>query len=134
MLVKSKIFNDYNKNYINIIVTYGFFLGWMLSFPYNGPIYEYLSQWYNFSGEYYPLAFIGVPIIFLVFLGTVNKNDKFPKRLTIYSIVVCFAGNLLLFFGVTYWYIIFTFMGIASVLFVIGWSYFFAISVSYKDK
>ncbi|MDW7667936.1 MAG: helix-turn-helix transcriptional regulator, partial [Bacillota bacterium] len=51
-----------------------------------------------------------------------------------YSIVVCFAGNLLLFFGVTYWYFIFTFMGIASVLFVIGWSYFFTISVSYKDK
>ncbi len=134
MLVKSKIFNDYNRNYIFIILSYGFFLGWMLSFPYNGPIYEYLSHWYSFSGEYYPLAFIGVPIIFLVFFGFVNSREKFPKRLVIYSIVVCFAGNLLLFFGVTYWYFIFTFMGIASVLFVIGWSYFFAISVSYKDK
>jgi DNA-binding CsgD family transcriptional regulator len=134
MLVKSKIFNDYNKNYIFIILSYGFFLGWMLSFPYNGPIYEYLSYWYNFSGEYYPLAYIGVPIVFLVFFGIIKTKEKYPKRLTIYSIVVCFAGNLLLFFGVTYWYIIFTFMGIASVLFVIGWSYFFTISVSYKDK
>ena len=134
MLVKSKIFNDYNKNYIFIILSYGFFLGWMLSFPYNGPIYEYLSDWYSFSGEYYPLAYIGVPVIFLIIFGVVKPNEKFPKRLAIYSIVVCFAGNLLLFFGVTYWYIIFTFMGIASVLFVVGWSYFFIISVSYKDK
>jgi DNA-binding CsgD family transcriptional regulator len=134
MLVKSKIFNDYNKNYIFIILSYGFFLGWMLSFPYNGPIYEYLSYWYNFSGEYYPLAYIGVPIVFLVFFGVIKSRETYPKRLTIYSLVVCFAGNLLLFFGVTYWYIIFTFMGIASVLFVIGWSYFFTISVSYKDK
>jgi DNA-binding CsgD family transcriptional regulator len=134
MLVKSKIFNDYNKNYIFIILSYGFFLGWMLSFPYNGPIYEYISYWYNFSGEYYPLAYIGVPIVFLVFFGVIKSRETYPKRLTIYSLVVCFAGNLLLFFGVTYWYIIFTFMGIASVLFVIGWSYFFTISVSYKDK
>jgi DNA-binding CsgD family transcriptional regulator len=134
MLVKSKIFNDYNKNYIFIILSYGFFLGWMLSFPYNGPIYEYLSYWYNFSGEYYPLAYIGVPIVFLVFFGVIKSRETYPKRLTIYSLVVCFAGNLLLFFGVTYWYIIFTFMGIASVLFVIGWSYFFTISASYKDK
>jgi DNA-binding CsgD family transcriptional regulator len=134
MLVKSKIFNDYNKNYIFIILSYGFFLGWMLSFPYNGPIYEYISYWYNFSGEYYPLAYIGVPIVFLVFFGVIKSRETYPKRLTIYSLVVCFAGNLLLFFGVTYWYIIFTFMGIASVLFVIGWSYFFTISASYKDK
>ena len=134
MLVKSKIFNDYNKNYIFIILSYGFFLGWMLSFPYNGPIYEYLSYWYSFSGEYYPLAYIGVPVVFLVFFGYVNSKEKYPKRLAIYSIVVCFAGNLLLFFGVTHWYITFTFMGIASVLFVIGWSYFYTISVSYKDK
>ena len=109
-------------------------MGWMLSFPYNGPIYEYLSYWYNFSGEYYPLAYIGVPIVFLVFFGVIKSRETYPKRLTIYSLVVCFAGNLLLFFGVTYWYIIFTFMGIASVLFVIGWSYFFTTSVSYKDK
>jgi len=134
MLVKSKIFNDYNKNYIFIILSYGFFLGWMLSFPYNGPIYEYLAQGYNFSGEYYPLAYIGVPIVFLVFFGYVNSKEKFPKRLLIYSIVVSLGGNLVLFFGVTYWYVIFTFMGIASVLFVVGWSYFYTISVSYKDK
>ncbi|MFO7888122.1 MAG: LuxR family transcriptional regulator, partial [Eubacteriales bacterium] len=130
----SKIFNDYNKNYIFIILSYGFFVGWMLSFPYNGPIYEYLAQWYNFSGEYYPLAYIGVPIVFLVFFGYVNSKERFPKRLVIYSAVVSLGGNLLLFFGVTYWYLIFTFMGIASVMFVVGWSYFYTISVSYKDK
>jgi DNA-binding CsgD family transcriptional regulator len=134
ILVKSKIFNDYNKNYIFIILSYGLFLGWMLSFPYNGPIYEYLSYWYNFSGDYFPLAYIGVPVVFLVFFGYIKSKEKYPKRLAIYSTAVCFAGNLLLFFGVAHWYITFTFMGIASVLFVIGWSYFYTVSVSYKDK
>jgi len=134
ILVKSKIFNDYNKNYIFIILSYGLFLGWMLSFPYSGPIYEYLSYWYNFTGDYFSLAYIGVPVIFLVFFGYIKSKEKYPKRLAIYSTAVCFAGNLLLFFGVAHWYITFTFMGIASVLFVVGWSYFYTVSVSYKDK
>ena len=134
MLVKSKLFNDYHKNYIYIILSYGFFLGWITSFPYNGPLFEFVSGIYNFNADYYALTYIGIPAVFLAIFGFVKTKEKYPKRLVIYSIILCMATNLLLFLGVSYWYPIFTIMGITSVLFVIGWSYFFTTSVSFKDK
>lgn len=123
------------KNKAIIILSYGTFLGWLLSFPYNGPVLEAISALKNLNTALIGLVYIVVPALFLVFFLFAAQKEKYAKPLMLYSVLVCIVGSSIIYFidGVSLYFCM-AIMGISSVIFILGWSYFYTIGVTMADK
>lgn len=128
-------FNKFTKNEIYIILSYGFFLGWMLSFPYNGPLLTYYSNIKELNSSYYTLVYIGIPIIVLLIFGLFSRFENKAKSISIISVSTCFVSSIYVFINFNIFnYIVFGIMGISSVMYVVSWSYFYTIGVNFERK
>jgi DNA-binding NarL/FixJ family response regulator len=123
------------KNQRLIVITYGLFLGWLLSFPYNGPALKQLIDAHGVSGSAYSLTYTLVPAIFLIIFVFFSVKEQFAKPMMTWSIGVCLVGTALLFtVSPRFWYPVFVMIGICSVLAIIGWSYFYTKQVPIAQK
>lgn len=123
------------KRYVPIILSYGLFLGWLLSFPYNGPLLEQLLAPYDLAIASYSLTYTAVPVLFLIGYSFFSIEEKYSKSLMTWSLIVSMIGTLILFLiPPTYWYPVLALMGIASVLYIISWSYFYTMEIPIQQK
>jgi DNA-binding CsgD family transcriptional regulator len=114
-----------------IILSYGFFLGWLLSFPYNGPVLELLYVKYGLSTPALALIFTVVPAVFLIAFSALVRRESFCRHVMAASCVVCMAGTLLTsVLKAEILYFPFAVMGICCVLFIPAWSYFYTCCTS----
>lgn len=118
-----------------IVLSYGTFLGWLLSFPYNGPILELFSSCKNISEVVMGLTFTIVPAFFLlIFLFNLIK-EKYAKRMMLYSIIVCILGSSSIYFiDKIILYLLLGIMGISCVTYIMGWSYYYTKNIPICEK
>lgn len=123
------------KNHVFIVLTYGLFLGWLLSFPYNGPVLKQLITAHGVSIASYSLIYTLVPALFLTGYVFLPIKERYAKPMMIWSIALCFMGTGLLFtVEPALWYPVFIVLGIGSVLSIIGWSYFYTMEIPVEQK
>ena len=123
------------KNFKYIILAYGLFLGWLLSFPYNGPVLKRLVSAHDVSVASFSLTYTVTPAVFLIFYSFLQVKEKYAKSMMTWSITVSLLGTLIIFTADTsFWYPAFSVMGIFSVVFIIGWSYFYTMEIPISKK
>lgn len=123
------------KKFKYIILAYGFFLGWLLSFPFNGPVLKSLASLNDVSIASYSLTYTAIPVIFLIIYSFLQVKEKYAKSMMTWSIIICLLSTILIFSVPTsFWYPIFAIMGIFSVLYIIGWSYFYTMEIPIDQK
>jgi len=123
------------KSFVPIVLSYGLFLGWLLSFPYNGPVLKNLVAAHHVSVASYSLTYTIIPAIFLIIYSFFSLPEKYAKSMMVWSLIICCVGTVILFTSPpTLWYPFLALMGIASVVFIIGWSYYYTMEVPIKQK
>lgn len=123
------------KKHLFIVLTYGLFLGWLLSFPYNGPVLRQLIAVHGVSIAFYSLIYTLVPALFLIGYAFSPVKERHAKPMMLWSIALCLVGTGLLFsLEPALWYPVLVVMGIASVLAIIGWSYFYTMEIPVEQK
>lgn len=118
-----------------VIFSYGLFLGWLLSFPYNGPVLSRLVSEHGTAIASFSLTYTVAPVVFLLIYPFLKIKEEHSKTMMIWSIHISLLGTLIIFItDPLFWYPTFTVMGIASVLFIIGWSYFYTMEIPIAKK
>ncbi|RQD77231.1 MAG: DNA-binding response regulator [Candidatus Syntrophonatronum acetioxidans] len=111
-----------SKNYIFLSLSLGTFFGWILSFPFNGPVLEsfIISEGYNYS---LGLIFIFFHALGFLLASTILK-EKYWKTYMFLALGICMAVNISLFFlSENLWPAGMVLVGTASTLYVMGWAY-----------
>jgi DNA-binding CsgD family transcriptional regulator/MFS family permease len=126
------------KSYRYLILSYGLFLGWLLSFLYNGPALDIIFNSSKINSGYLAIAYILTPSIIFFYLGFYNIKEEYSSGFMKYSIILCFLGTILSMFirnhnNPTPAFILAGMMGIASVLFITGWGCYFVKLLNIKS-
>lgn len=117
----------------NIIFIYGFFLVWLLSFLYNGPLLKLL---FKEGIKYLELTYILVPALFSLIYSMLVKEKRNDLNSMKISLAICFIGTVLILFmpiNRPSLYIIAGTLGIASVVFISGWGFIFANNIKLSN-
>ncbi|KJS21788.1 MAG: hypothetical protein VR72_08835 [Clostridiaceae bacterium BRH_c20a] len=124
------------RNYMYIVLAYGLFLGWLLSFPYNGPVLKHLVLIHQVPIASFSLVYTVVPAVFLIiYLLFFQIKEEYAKNIMNWSITACIVGTVILFTLPTYyWYPVLAVMGIGSVMYIIGWSYYYTMEIPIDEK
>lgn len=123
------------KSYMYIVLAYGLFLGWLLSFPYNGPVLKYLVSIHGVHIASYSLTYTVVPAVFLIIYSFLQVKESYAKLIMYWSMAACFLGTFFLFYvPLAYWYPVLAVMGIGSVMYIVGWSYFYTMEIPVVQK
>jgi len=118
-----------------IILSYGTFLGWLLSFPYNGPVFEEISVLKNLSKASIGLTYVIVPALFLILFLFSAKKERYAKPLMLYSTLIYILGSSMIYFiDHASLYFCMAIMGIGSVTFILGWGYYYTTGITMADK
>ena len=111
------------------------FLGWLLSFPYNGPVLKHLVSVHDLPIASFSLTYTVTPVVFLILFSFFRIKEKYAKRMMTWSIIACLLGTLIMFTAYpSFWYPALAVMGISSVLHIIGWSYFYTMEIPIAKK
>jgi len=123
------------KSYWWIVISYGAFLGWLLSFPYNGPVLRAISAAANTAVEPLSLIYTFVPVLFLFVFFIYNPKENHLKTIMILCIFVCLTGTLIIFLSKPHWwYFTLGIMGICSVIYIITWSSYYTRQIPINKK
>lgn len=122
----------------HIILSYGFFLVWLLTFLYNGPLLHYAFNNSQLNTSILALTYILIPGIISIIISFNIKNDIDYKRLINISIIGCIIGSILLLYFHQYIpnliiFIITGILGVLSVLFISGWGYLFTKTIKTRN-
>lgn len=116
-----------------ISLSYGLFLGWLLSFLYNGPILSDLFMGRNYNLEFIAFSYISLPALFSIIMSFTTIPKRFALPMMKISLLVVLVGTTLLFvvpdlteFAI---YILAGILGVTSVLFIAGWGVVFSYSL-----
>lgn len=121
-----------------IVLSYSFFLVWLLSFLYNGPILPYVFKQTHMNISYLAIAYIVAPaLVCFVFVFFIRKVDK-SLIIMECSLAVCMVGTIMLIFLIHQLtifaaYAIGAVLGISSVLFIAGWGVLFVYNINIKN-
>ncbi len=108
-----------------IIGTQGIFFGWLLSFPFHGPVFSAISAERQLDAPSLILFFILVHAFTFLLGGLFLKQEALWKELMLWSLVALTASTALLWFSsaTNTWMFAMGVKGAASALFILGWSY-----------
>ena len=111
-------------------MSYGFFLTWLLTFLYDGPILNYAFCSLAINMNYLVAMYIGVPSIACFFFVLIFKEKWNAYLLMKYGLITCFVGTVILMFFnihmiVTFTYLISGILGTASIVYISGWGKLF---------
>lgn len=126
------------KSFRYLVLSYGLFLGWLLSFLYNGPALDIIFNSNRVNTGYLAIAYILTPSIIFFYVGFYNIKEKYRSDFMRYSIILCFFGTILSMFIRNYnnpvpAFILAGIMGTASVLFIAGWGCYFVELLNIKN-
>ncbi|MFZ7101299.1 MAG: response regulator transcription factor [Peptococcaceae bacterium] len=129
------------KSFLYLILTYGLFLGWLLSFLYNGPALNIIFSSTKVNSGYLAITYILTPSIVLLGIGFCDLKETYKAAFMKYGIIACFLGTVLSLLIKDFnlagpAYILAGIMGIFSVVFITGWGCYFVdllnIKIMYK--
>jgi len=124
-----------DKNRLYILWSLGAFFGWMLSFPFNGPVLFSISAVRNVSGAYLGFIFMAFHAIFLFLAHIIHRKGEHQKSIMILSASICIAISVLMWFlNESLWPAFMGIMGAASAFYVIEWSYFYTTGVAVTGR
>lgn len=123
------------KNNLFLILTQSCFFGWLLSFPFFGPLLEGNAPDYNLLN----LSLPGIFTLFhaLAFLagGLFLKRGSLWKKLMLGSLIVILATHLaLLLSDSSLWPWGMAIMGVSSAVYILGWSYPYSMFVTITGR
>ena len=83
------------KHYL--ILSYAFFLAWLLSFLYNGPAIDILFSGHSINSGILALAYIVAPAVMLLGIGFMDVDKKWKNLFVRSGLIVCIFGTLSIF-------------------------------------
>ncbi|VDN48978.1 conserved membrane protein of unknown function [Petrocella atlantisensis] len=118
-----------------IIGSLTFYFGWLLSFPFYGPVYFSASPQMSFMGLTLVMLFVGAHTITHFVVGfTFRQEDQWYKIMTV-SLGVTLVTNILFMLDQPWlWVIGMVILGIASSLYTIGWSILFSLTGQTQER
>ncbi len=123
-----------SKIQIYICLSLGLYFGWLLSVPFNGPImYAYLiNNEFNVS---IPMVFILFHALGLLTLGIwVKRVEQWRKMLVSGCAVSLILSFFVSFMPFYLWPFVFSIIGVSSSMFILGWSYPYAVFIDHKNR
>jgi DNA-binding CsgD family transcriptional regulator len=118
-----------------IIISYGSYLGWLLTFPYSGPVLEELAAHRGYSHAILGLVYTVIPVAFLTILLFIRGKSAHAKSFMLAGTLISLLGSAVVYFaGNREAYFVMGIMGIASVTFIVGWSKYYGDDISLADK
>jgi DNA-binding CsgD family transcriptional regulator/MFS family permease len=116
-----------SKAYHSIILSLALYFGWLLSFPFHGPVLSAVAQPKEYMGFSMSSIFIFFHALAYLAAGLVLKAEKKWHRLMLFSLGISIGTVALLpFFPDSVWPWAMAVLGISSSLFTVGWSYPYA--------
>lgn len=110
---------------MNIMLSLAFFFGWLLSFPFNGPVLYSLADFRNFDPVLPGLVFVlfhGLGLLGSCLAARDGSNWK--RMMTVSASLSLFLSGILgLIDGGWLWLSLMAVLGLVSGIYIIGWSY-----------
>ncbi|WP_207736390.1 response regulator transcription factor [Fusibacter ferrireducens] len=126
-----------DRKIVHVILSYGLFLSWLLSFLYNGSLLTIVFQ--NINIAFLAMIYIIVPAIvcygFTFLPWQKYKAISWMKT----SLIIAITGTFILLILNRFWpetylmYIVAGVLGIFSVIFIAGWGVMFIKTIEYTD-
>lgn len=110
------------------------FFGWLLSFPFNGPVFQAVIINRSLDGA------LGLYFIFFHALGLFTaallfRGRKLVKGLMVWSGALCLILTVFLWFAQAGWWpFLFSVLGAVSSFYIIGWGYRFTYLVTNEER
>lgn len=118
-----------------IIGSLVFYFGWLLSFPFYGPVYFIAPPQMSFLGFSLVMLFVGAHTITHFVVGLTFKNvDRWHQIMTRSLGVTLFTNTLLMLDHPWLWAIGMVVLGIASSLYIMGWSVLFSLTGQTQER
>lgn len=118
-----------------MILTLPFFFGWLLSFPFYGPVLYQAAPELTVKGISLVLIFIFFHVMAFILGGLLLKKTDRWYHILLCSLVVTLAANLAL--ALPYpqlWPLVMIVFGVSSSLYILGWSSFFSLGLHIKGR
>ena len=123
------------KTKIFIIGSLGLYFGWMLSFPFHGPIYTVVSNNQGMPNTFAVLAFMMAHTITHIILGLFLRQISIWYRMMVFSLAATIVANVVLVINTPWiWHASMIVMGVASSVFILGWSVVFSLSDHKEER
>ncbi|GAB6106638.1 LuxR C-terminal-related transcriptional regulator [Fusibacter bizertensis] len=104
----------------------GFFMGWVMSFPYNGPLLYAAADYMQFDGGVSNLISVGFLVIGILISALVIKNWAIAKQVMIMSTVFSIIGaSVFMMLPSNFAFIALMFLALISGFFISAWGFFY---------
>lgn len=116
---------------LSIILSLALYFGWLLSFPFYGPVLSVAAPSLEYMGYSMPFIFIFFHAITYLLAGLLLKNVNIWKMLMFLSLgITIFTVAALPFSPFSIWPWAMALLGICAAVYTIGWAYPYAMYVS----
>ena len=122
------------KNCKSFLLMYGFFLGWLMSFIYSGPLFSFIVDQQQYSYSLLFTVMFLVPAVAYVIIGNLNINEETRRIFLPLSIATCLLSTLIYLllgnkpqsaFTLTVLIVVTLTAGISTMLFIISSTAYF---------
>jgi DNA-binding CsgD family transcriptional regulator len=118
-----------------IIWTNSLYFGWLLSFPFYGPVLFAAAPQANFKGLPLVMIFIGTHALTYLLAGLFLKKSELWYRLMTVSLLVTLIVNSMMLLPLNWiWPLGMAIMGAGSSIYILGWSCIFSLSGQTGDR
>jgi DNA-binding CsgD family transcriptional regulator len=126
---------NFPKAHLCIILTLALYFGWLLSFPFYGPVLYASAPVLEYRGFSLPFIFTFFHTITYLLAGLLLKEIKSWKKLMFFSLIVTIGTvTSLPFMPGSVWPWFMALFGVSSSIYVIGWSYPFATFITIGSR
>ncbi len=107
-----------------IILVNALYFGWLLSFPYYGPVLQNTAPFWEYHGFSLVLYFTSFHALSFLLGALILKNTDYWKKLMLGSLVGTLAVYLVLLLPFNWaWPAAMAWMGVCAAFYILGWSY-----------
>jgi DNA-binding CsgD family transcriptional regulator len=116
---------------LSIILSLALYFGWLLSFPFYGPVLSVAAPPLEYLGFSMPLIFIIFHTLTYLLAGFIFKNANLWKMLMFFSLGITIGTVTLLYFSpFSIWPWAMALLGVSAAVYIIGWTYPYTFYVS----
>lgn len=118
-----------------VIFSQVFFFGWLLSFPFYGPVYFIVTPQNTYGGVSLLMLFVGAHTATHLIVGfCFSKVESWHRIMSVSLMITLMMNALLLLHYQWLWVIGMMILGVSSALYILGWSVVFSLSGQTKER